>query len=83
MALRCVICRDRESAALENSQLGLYRCRSCGHVFKLLPEEKRQNYGEDYYLREHKNWFNNPDYRLFEHINTRIIKARGDRKSVV
>jgi 2-polyprenyl-3-methyl-5-hydroxy-6-metoxy-1,4-benzoquinol methylase len=65
---------------LENQGLKLYRCGSCGHVFKDLAKEEQERYAGEYFADEHKNWFNNPDYPLYERIYRIIRKVRGNRR---
>jgi len=77
MGPNCAICYKNEAVTLEDVNLGLYRCGECGHVFKNIPKESQEKYSEAYFLDEHKNWFNNPDYLLFESIFNDISKLKG------
>lgn len=77
MNIKCSVCRDDRKVTLEDAPLGLYRCASCPHVFKEIPPESRERYREDYFSEAHKNWFNNPDYRLFGMIGRGILKLKG------
>jgi SAM-dependent methyltransferase len=74
----CSICGKADKTVLEDSFLGLFRCGWCGHAFKNLKNSK-EKYGEDYFLETHKNWFNNPDYPLFDFIHKRILRLKGDK----
>jgi len=78
--MQCGICGDGSSAVLEQKSLGLYRCGNCGHVFKEISETDRERYGDAYFSDTHKNWFNNPDYALFDFIYNEILKIKGNGK---
>jgi 2-polyprenyl-3-methyl-5-hydroxy-6-metoxy-1,4-benzoquinol methylase len=63
----CPICGGTVSHDFAHPEAALYRCRACQHRFSLLngaPEE----YGADYYLETHRNWFANPDLELFRWV---------------
>ena len=75
--ITCCLCRNPGSAALESAALKLYRCGSCGHVFKDLKKDEQEKYPDRYFSEEHKNWFNNPDYPLFEFIHNGILSLKG------
>lgn len=79
METRCNICLKNIGVTLEDINLGLYRCNSCGHVFKDIPKERQEKYIDDYFLKTHKNWFNNPDYALFEYIHREILRLKGNK----
>jgi len=79
MSIKCSVCRDASSVKLEDKHLFLYRCGACGHVFKNIPEEKKEKYDESYFSKMHKNWFNNPDYLLFEFIRKEVVRLAGTR----
>ncbi|MFC1576469.1 methyltransferase domain-containing protein [Candidatus Omnitrophota bacterium] len=76
MKVKCSVCNSDEKVILEDKPLSLYRCGACRHVFKDLPEKFEETYDEDYYLDEHKNWFANPDYPLFDFIEKEISKIK-------
>jgi len=79
MKMQCSVCNNSNKVALEDRPLSLYRCGVCGHVFKDIAREKEEVYAEDYFSGPHKNWFNNPDYPLFEFIHKEILKIKGNR----
>ncbi|MFH1593905.1 MAG: class I SAM-dependent methyltransferase [Candidatus Omnitrophota bacterium] len=43
-----------------------------------MPKEKQEKYGDDYFSDSHKNWFSNPDFKLFELIRKKIIGLKGE-----
>lgn len=63
--MECKICNSNNIRLLD-SRLRLYKCKNCTHEFSfpLIDEE----YKEDYFKQEHKNWFDNPNYELFDLI---------------
>lgn len=80
MRVACKICRNNSNVLLEDVDLCLYRCSGCSHVFKILPEQKQEQYNGEYLYVKHKNWIANPDYKLFEFINNQITQRLGNRK---
>lgn len=80
MPVTCCICHSPDKVLLEVSKLHLYRCGACGHVFKNIHVEDQEKYGEEYFSEEHKNWFNNPDYKLFEFIHRYIAQQKDDKR---
>ena len=74
----CSICLDNKCVIPENSNLDLYRCKLCRHVFKDIAKEEQEKYEGDHFLDKHKNWFSNPDYPLFEFISREMLKRKGD-----
>lgn len=49
----------------------LFRCDHCGHTFTRLPPDAREKFGAEYYEDSHKNWFDHPNFPLFE----RVVKS--------
>lgn len=80
MEISCAVCQDSSSAVLEDKFLSLYRCGLCGHVFKDIHAIEKEEYDKDYFLQAHKNWFENPDYPLFELIHRNILRLRGNKQ---
>ncbi len=78
--MKCKICRNERSVKLEDKDLTLFRCGSCGHVFKDLPKEKQERYERGYFIEEHKNWFAHPDYPLFDYIYRQMRGLKGTGK---
>lgn len=80
MMNKCPICRDDAKIVLLKKHLNLYRCDSCTHTFSLLPKEKQENYNDNYFLETHKNWMNNPNYRLFDLIHDESVRLSGNKQ---
>ena len=52
------------------------------HIVQIQLPCRREDYGPDYYERTHKNWFQNPNIRLFERIH-KYVKAFGPQCHVL
>jgi len=72
----CSVCLKGENAILEDVDLKLNRCKSCKHVFKTVEKTDEEKYKDEYFSDEHKNWFSNPDYKLFNFISHEISKMK-------
>lgn len=80
MKTQCSICQNSDKVIIQDGHLGLYRCRRCAHSFKNISKEEQEQFSDEYYLQTHKNWFSNPDYRLFDFIHVKILELAPDRK---
>lgn len=81
----CPICGGTARWAYRTSEADLYRCPSCQHCFAD-QESIRQAVGYDasYGDEDHKNWFDNPNYRLFDFVIDSLGTARQHpRRSVL
>jgi len=65
--VNCTIC-GKGSATLQERRLNIYKCDSCSHVFTSIPKELQEKYDEEYFIRFHKKWFNNPNLKLYDFI---------------
>jgi 2-polyprenyl-3-methyl-5-hydroxy-6-metoxy-1,4-benzoquinol methylase len=74
MKTECPICYNSSKKIAQKDNLELYKCNSCFHIFAIVPDEKRENYNDDYFQKTHKNWFSNPDYKLYNAICKTIKK---------
>jgi 2-polyprenyl-3-methyl-5-hydroxy-6-metoxy-1,4-benzoquinol methylase len=67
----CPVCSDDNPRFVLRSDADIYRCTSCSHVFSdpsaITHYEK---YEKDYYELMHKNWFENPNLKLFSWIQS-------------
>jgi len=73
-SLDCPICGENLIyIEMKFDTVEVLRCQNCGHAFSnsILPLE--QIYTHDYF-KQHQNWFNNPDYKLFRFIKNSILK---------
>ena len=77
MTPTCNICDSNEKTIKYDSEIKLYQCVKCGHVFTLIDQKYSQKniYVEDYYDAFHKNWYIYPNYRLFQNIHAVIINT--------
>jgi len=79
MEITCPVCERRDGLELRDTTLNMYKCRHCDHAFSLIAPEKRTRYVEEYYNDSHANWFNNPNYWLFEYIRkeaARLVRKK-------
>ncbi|MDG1476881.1 MAG: class I SAM-dependent methyltransferase [Vicingaceae bacterium] len=67
MNKKCPICYG-EDTYLKNQRMSLHQCNTCDHTFTVIDRVEEETYEEDYYLKAHKNWFANPDFKLFENV---------------
>lgn len=75
MEISCSVCQKKTE--LTDNNLGLHHCGFCNHIFRNPHKDECERYSEEYFLKEHKNWFENPNYGLFESIYKIIIKLNG------
>jgi 2-polyprenyl-3-methyl-5-hydroxy-6-metoxy-1,4-benzoquinol methylase len=78
MKNRKLVCRACLSEAyfyLSHPEADLFRCNKCDHCFSDVNSmENQENYEENYFLEEHKNWFQNPNIKLFNKIKAFIYE---------
>src|SRR3989344_6797032 len=72
MNITCTICNTNTAIVLRDQFSKIYQCNLCDHSFNVVSEDYRLQYTEDYYTGKHSNWFNNPNYWLFEFIYRNI-----------
>lgn len=70
--MKCPIC-DTDSEVFDK-KMHLYQCKECLHTFTKAPKEMQEKYEGDYFEEDHKNWFDNPNYKLFRNIEKYISK---------
>lgn len=80
MPVQCPICFRENRVSLAEERLSLYKCNNCIHTFTLIPKERQERYDRDYFIKKHKNWFNNPDKGLFDFIYKILIRLLGKEK---
>lgn len=70
----CTICQSSALYYDSVDKAKLYRCLSCGHCFSRAEVESVEEiYGSEYYEDTHKNWFENPNVKLFEKVEKIIF----------
>lgn len=70
MKKRCPICGNTSLVEAILSDIYIYRCTYCDHCFTDNEVfEDVECYGENYYKIDHKNWFDNPNIKLFKSIS--------------
>lgn len=74
MQKRCPVCGGVSAVEHPFSDIILYRCPTCDHCFTDIKViDNKVIYDENYYLDNHKNWFNNPNIVLFRRIHNVIL----------
>lgn len=53
----------------------MYRCSACTHCFTRLDTVSLQDYRDNYFHKDHKQWFEHPNFKLFERIAETIPKG--------
>jgi len=79
MTTMCSVCRSKNTI-LTKGPLNIYRCNICTHEFTFVLKDRQEDYGKDYFLTEHRNWFNNPDTGLFDLIYRELLKLSHPEK---
>jgi 2-polyprenyl-3-methyl-5-hydroxy-6-metoxy-1,4-benzoquinol methylase len=77
--LSCPICGAPSASYYAHPEADLYQCTACGHAFAdqrslRAPVAYDESYGDE----DHKNWFENPNTRLFEFID-RALGSEPDQ----
>jgi SAM-dependent methyltransferase len=78
----CPVC---ESLSVFENQLGggnLFRCIRCRHCFYDITTVKFEEYGTDYFSVKHRNWFANPNLRLYKTIMSYIEENLPNRSLI-
>jgi SAM-dependent methyltransferase len=69
----CTVCQTPSSLAWRHPEANLYRCPSCDHCFSDPASiGEQEQYGPDYYDDTHRNWFENPNLKLFRRLHAVI-----------
>jgi len=77
--MKCPVCEN--DSRVFDPEMHLYRCDHCRHRFTKLPKDMQEKYDDSYFEGNHSNWFENPDFKLFEKVEGAIGKA-GKNKGV-
>ena len=77
----CEICNRKLEIFRKLKKFNLLKCNKCNHIVTNLKVNKSyymKTYSNEYVDEKHKNWMNNPNYELFEKINSFIkTKKKG------
>lgn len=80
MTPRCPICRGVASRAEPHPEVDLFRCEECDHCFADLETmDRREVYDLAYGDEHHRNWFENPNTDLFEHLRGLLVADGSTR----
>lgn len=79
MQNQCDICQSKATLDYRVENFSIYNCKNCNHRFSLLSEsfDIQKEYDENYYIEKHKNWFENPNFELFDFI----LRVQEENKS--
>lgn len=72
--MKCTVCNGDSALWVKLQKLELRKCLSCSHVFTDLSTIQQETYSEEYYLEIHRQWFENPNYKLFSLIHQDLSK---------
>ena len=82
VAPKCPVCDTLAPVMGNHPDAILHRCRRCTHCFSVLKGKQREQYSAQYYEEEHRRWFENPNFGLFERITALILRG-GETRSVL
>lgn len=69
----CAICGSPAEFAYRHPEADIWRCTGCTHAFTRQGTLRvQEDYGQQYYDTDHKNWFEHPDIALFNWIDRSI-----------
>lgn len=70
---KCPICgSENKTGLIEERDSNLFACGNCRHTFTVPAHAAESEYIDSYFSESHKNWFANPDYRLFRFIYKKL-----------
>ena len=75
MKLKCPICLSNE-IIMQDEKLSLFYCKPCNHRFAVIEKQEQEKYTPEYFSDMHKNWFKNPNYKLFDYILRQLPKKK-------
>jgi len=79
----CPICSSAARFMGDHPEASLFRCATCSHCFSVPNSpNKAEEYGDGYFEDEHRRWFENPNFWLFDRI-ARIIPGDGCTRRVL
>lgn len=69
----CPVCGATAPLTYRHPEARIHRCPQCTHAFTDPSSVTGfEQYSSDYYNEEHRNWFTNPDLRLFDWIEKQL-----------
>lgn len=84
MPISCPICHKANNISLQDKKMNVYTCHDCQHDFTVLPPGLFEHYGNDYYDKDHRRWFENPNFPLFKRLINEIqIEHPGQNIAVL
>jgi len=81
-AIACSVCRGAARLEIRLPEVDVFRCQVCDHCFSDLSRAAAEQYGDDYYSKTHRNWYEHPNLPLFEYIHREII-ARNRQAAIL
>lgn len=73
-AIYCKVCNSVSYFRYDHPDVSIFKCTNCKHSFSIIkPECPQENYSSTYFKETHKNWFENPNYKLFRTISNATI----------
>ena len=72
--IHCKVCKSDSYFRYDHPDVSIFKCTKCKHSFSIIkPERSQENYTSNYFKETHKNWFENPNYKLFRSISIATI----------
>ena len=73
-SIYCKVCKSDSCFRYDHPDVSIFECTNCKHSFSMIkPECQQESYTSTYFEKTHKNWFENPNYKLFRSISTATI----------
>jgi 2-polyprenyl-3-methyl-5-hydroxy-6-metoxy-1,4-benzoquinol methylase len=64
----CPLCGSPSSFMADHPHARLYRCTACTHAFSQIEAKDQESYQANYFYEDHRRWFENPNFGLFDRI---------------
>jgi SAM-dependent methyltransferase len=68
------VCQNDQQIKTIDKRMNIYYCGNCQHTFTNVEKQNKDDYSDKYYDEDHKQWFNNPNYWLFDLIIHNVIE---------
>lgn len=79
----CPLCGKPSPRLLNCNANDIHACGECHHTFMNLKPDDQEVYSPEYFLEQHRNWFEHPNYPLYEFIRRRCAASNGKEKMKV